>query len=126
MAGSGFMILCFQSPPQARHKMGEANLGTPPRSKTFQKNSEANLGTPPQQSISRAATKSESWYPTTQPQSISKKTTRKAFQKNTTHRQKPHTEKSLQPLTNLHKKCSFSHINAYLCNNFYKNQQSYN
>ena len=82
MAGSGFMILCFQSPPQARHKMGEANLGTPPR--------------------------------------------RKAFQKNTTHRQKPHTKKTLQSLTNLHKKCSFSHINAYLCNNFYKNQQSYN
>ena len=67
MAGSGFMILCFQSPPQARHKMGEANLGTPPRRKAFQKKR------------------------------------RKAFQKKTHHRQKPHTKKSLQSLTNLHK-----------------------
>ena len=86
MASSGFMILCFQSPPQARHKMGEANLGTPPPQQNISKNSEANLGTPPQ------------------PQSISKKTAAKHFKKSHTHRQKPHTKKSLQSLTNLHKK----------------------
>ena len=94
MAGSGFMILCLQSPPQARLKMGEANLGTPPHSKAFQEQPQkANLGTPAQpQSISRISRKAF------------QKKRRKAFQKKTHHRQKPHTKKSLQSLTNLHKK----------------------
>ena len=116
MAGSGFMILCFQSTPQARLKMGEANLGTLPRSKTFQKKAKRLLAS------HRPAAKH---FKKTRRKAFQKKR-RKAFQKNTTHRQKPHTKKSLQSLTNLRKKCSFSHINAYLCNNFYKNQQSYN
>ena len=54
MAGSGFMILCFQSTPAGANKMREANLGTP-AAKHFKK----------------------------PPQSISKKTAAKHFKKNT-------------------------------------------
>ena len=108
MAGSGFMILCFQSTPQARLKMGEANLGTPPRSKTFQKKQ-----------------RSESWHPDRAAKHF-KKTPAKHFKNNTTTTKKP-TPKNHFNLSQIYtKKCSFSHINAYLCNNFYKNQQSYN
>ena len=77
MACSGFMILCFQSTPQAAAQDARSESWYPAQQQSISKNSEANLGTP---------------------------TTRKAFQKNPTHRQKPHTKKSLQSLTNLHKK----------------------
>ena len=41
-------ILYFQSTPAGANKMREANLGTPPSRKAFQKQPQkANLGTPP-------------------------------------------------------------------------------
>ncbi len=71
MAGSGFMILYFQSTPAGANKMGEANLGTPPQ-QNISKKSEANLGTPP----------SRKEFQKKHPQSTSKKTsTKKGHQK---------------------------------------------
>ena len=109
MAGSGFMILYFQSTPAGANKMREANLGTPPRSKTFQKKQ-----------------RSESWHPTAPAAKHFKKNAAKHFKKTQPTAKKP-TPKNHYNLSQIcTKKYSFSHINAYLCNNFYKNQQSYN
>ena len=47
MAGSGFMILCFQSPPQAAAQDARSESWYPAPQQNISKKSEANLGTPP-------------------------------------------------------------------------------